>query len=169
MEYYCAMVATGEEKNFKDEAIKATKEGFPDAKFFFFERKLRTNQGKWFDAPLFPGYVFFQVEKFSTEFFTLLRSVRNFYRVLKTNQDPTKFVGTSLLELQDFIKKGESWGLSKVELEEGKAIKVISGPLLGLEGQIYKINKKKKRITITSSIFPDKKIDLMYEDVQLIK
>ena len=168
MEYYCAMVATGEEKAFKEDAEKAAKDVFPDAKFFYFERKLRTNQGRYFDAPLFPGYVFFQTERFTDEFFLLLKSIKNFCRVLKSNQDPTKLIGASLAELQEYIQKGEYWGLSKVDFQTGKGVKIISGPLMGLEGQIYKINKKKKRITITSAIFPDKKFDLMYEDVRVI-
>ena len=168
MEYYCIMVMTGEEKKFKEAAIKTTKDSFPDIKLFFFERKLRTNQGKIFDAPLFPGYVFLSCEKLTDEILIALRKIDGFCRILKSNVDPTMFQGSSLAELQSFIQKGESWGFSKVEFAEGKPIKVVSGPMMGLEGQIYKINKKKKRITITSSIFPDKKIDLMYEDVRVI-
>ena len=169
MEYYCAMVMTGAEKSFKQEAEKASRERFPESKFFYFERKLRTNQGKYFDAPLFPGYVFFQTEKLSDDFFLLLKSIKNFCRVLHSNQDATKLLGAALAELQEYIKKGEYWGLSKVEFQEGKSVKIISGPLMGLEGRIYKINKKKKRITITSAIFPDKKFDLMYEDIRVIE
>ena len=51
-----------------------------------------------------------------------------------------------------------------------KKIRVISGPLAGLEGNIYKVNKKRKRITIMSSLSPNgKHFDLFYEDVELVE
>ena len=63
------MVNTGKEQAFK----KALKEKFPDIQFFFFQRMLKTNKGECFERPLFPEYVFFQVEELTTEFFTALR------------------------------------------------------------------------------------------------
>ncbi|MCI6257514.1 MAG: hypothetical protein MR694_00220 [Spirochaetia bacterium] len=52
----------------------------------------------------------------------------------------------------------------------GKKIRVISGPLVGLEENIYKVNKKRKRITIESSLTSDgKRFDLFYEDVELVQ
>ena len=43
-------------------------------------------------------------------------------------------------------------------------------PLLGLEGNIYMVNKKRKRITITSSLSPyGKHFDLFYEDVEVLE
>ena len=51
-----------------------------------------------------------------------------------------------------------------------KKIRVISGPLVGLEGNIYKVNKKRKPITIESSLTSDgKRFDLFYEDVELVQ
>ena len=167
MEYYCIMVETGGELEFKKNASDALKADFPSAQFFYFERTLRTNKGIKYDAPMFPGYVFLQIDSLNADFLSALRRVKGFYRILRDNLDPTKFQGASLAELEAFIQKGERWGFSKVEFESGKPIKVISGPLAGLEGKIYKINKKKKRITIISSIFPDKRFDLMYEDLVL--
>lgn len=35
MKYYCAMILTGCEKSFKEEAELATKDFFPSTKFFF--------------------------------------------------------------------------------------------------------------------------------------
>ena len=41
---------------------------------------------------------------------------------------------------------------------------------VGLEGNIYMVNKKRKRITITSSLSPDgKHFDLFYEDVEVLE
>ena len=38
MEYYCIMVRTGEEQSFKERALAALKDKFPDVQFFFFQR-----------------------------------------------------------------------------------------------------------------------------------
>ncbi|MGN0750355.1 MAG: hypothetical protein ACI4LS_07690 [Treponema sp.] len=45
----------------------------------------------------------------------------------------------------------------------------MSGPLAGLEGKIFKVNKKRKRITIAFCLNPDgKHFDLFYEDVEVL-
>lgn len=52
----------------------------------------------------------------------------------------------------------------------GKKVRAISGPLVGLEGNIYMVNKKKKHITVISSLSPDgKRFDLLYEDAELME
>ena len=49
-------------------------------------------------------------------------------------------------------------------------MRAISGPLVGLEGNIYMVNKKKKHITVISSLSPDgKRFDLLYEDAELME
>ena len=170
MEYYCIMVRTGEEQSFKERALAALKDKFPDVQFFFFQRMMKSNKGECFERPLFPGYVFFQIEKLTAEFFTVLRHVKDFCRILRDNANPVKFTGTALEELKLFIHNGEHWGISQVQFLPGKKIRVISEPLAGLEGNIFKVNKKRKRITIMSSLTPDgKHFDLFYEDVELVE
>ena len=60
MEYYCIMVRTGEEQSFKERALAALKDKFPDVQFFFFQRMMKSNKGECCERPLFPGYVFFR-------------------------------------------------------------------------------------------------------------
>ena len=172
MEYYCAMVLVGEEKAFKNAAttaaasVKETKPGFPESKFYIFERKLKNRSRGWFEAPLFPGYVFFQVETLSPDFFEVIKNIKGFFRILYDNQHPVKINGAALEELKLYIKNGEHWGLSKVLFVPGQKIKAISGPLVGLEGSIVAVNRKKKQITVQSTLTQDgKKFDLLYEDV----
>ena len=56
-----------------------------------------------------------------------------------------------------------------MEFLPGKNVRAISGPLVGLEGKIYKVNKKRGRVTIMTSLSPDgRKIDLAFESVQLV-
>lgn len=170
MEYYCIMVKTGEETAFKEKAQDAFLGYYPDTEFFFFQRRLRTNKGKYFDAPLFPGYLFFRIEKLSDDFILLLKSLKSFYRILIDNTQPVQIQGKALDELKLFIRNGEHWGVSKVQFLPGKKVRAISGPLVGLEGNIYMVNKKKKHITVISSLSPDgKRFDLLYEDAELLE
>ena len=163
MDYYCAMVLSGQEKAFKETAAAA----LPQARFYIFERRLQNRSRGWFEAPLFPGYIFFQTEKLTPEFFEILRNINGFCRILYDNQHPTQISGQSLEELKLFIKNGEHWGISKVQFIPGQKIKAISGPLVGLEGQIVAVNRKRKQITVQSSLTQDgKKFDLLYEDVE---
>ena len=168
MEYYCVMVLTGEEKSFRNAATEALKESFPDTEFFSFERKLYTPRRGWFEAPLFPGYTFFYTPAFSSELLAELRKIKGFCHILRDNQNPEKITGLSLDELKLFIRNGEHWGISKVQFLPGQKIKAVSGPLMGLEGNIVAVNKKKKQITVQSTITTDgKRFDLLYEDAEV--
>lgn len=169
MEYYCIMVKTGEEQSFKTRALAALKEQFPDMELFFFQRTLRSNRGEYFERPIFPGYVFLAIEKLTAEFFLLLRQVKDFCRILRDNKNPTMFIGSSLEQLKIFIHNGEHWGVSKVKILSGMKIQAVSGPFVGLEGYVHKINRKKKQITIITSLTETAKyIDIMYEDIEIL-
>lgn len=170
MEYYCLMVKTGAEQSFKERAMSVFKDKFPNIKLFFFHRLLKSNKGEYFERPIFPGYVFLQIEELSTEFLMMLKRITDFYRILGNNENPTKIMGNALEELEIFIHNGEHWGISKVKILPGMKVQAISGPFCGLEGQVYKINRKKKQITIMSSLTQDgRKFDLMYEDAEIIE
>ena len=164
MEYYCIMIQTGEEKAFREAALKAV-----DAKIYSFERKLYTKRRGWFTAPLFSGYVFIEVSELTASIFENLKKTSGFCRILRDNQNPVKITGNALEELKLFIRNGENWGISKVQFLPGQKILAVSGPLKGLEGNIVAVNKKKKQITVQSSLtFDGKKFDLLYEDAGMV-
>lgn len=167
MKYYCAMVLTGEEKPFNAAALAAVKELYPHAKFFFFERKLFTKKRGWFNAPVFPGYVFFCVEELTPEFFSIIKRTRSFCRILRDNQNPTEISGRDLDELKLFLRNGELWGVSRLEFLPGQRIRAVSGPLVGFEGNIVRVNRKKKQVTVQSTLpGMSMRFDLKFEEVE---
>ena len=170
VECYCLMVRTGCEAEFKRQATDVlARHGIP-ATVYFFRRRLRKGRGESFDAPLFPGYLFLQVDSLSAQAFALVRGVRNFCRLLPGNATPQQIRGEALRELELVMRHGEYLGVSRVAFLPGKRIRAVSGPMVGLEGCVYKVNKKRKRITVVSSLSPDgKKFDLLYEDVELVE
>ncbi len=170
MEYYCVMVLTGEEKSFKQKALEALQKDYPAIAFYFFERRLFTKNRGWFDAPLFPGYLFLSIDELTIDFFTALKKIKGFCRILPDNQAPRIITGPALEELKLFIKNGEHWGISKLTFSPGQKIKAISGPLVGFEGNIVMVNKKRKQITVQSNITGSSvRFDLKYEDAESVE
>lgn len=164
------MVKTGAEAEFRRQAQEVLERHREAGSVYFFRRRLKKGRGGFFDAPLFPGYLFLQVERLTAENFALLKSVRNFCRLLPSNGEPQMIRGAALEELKLFMRHGEFLGVSRVVFLPGKRIRAISGPMVGLEGNVYKVNKKKRQITVISSLSPDgKKFDLLYEDAELLE
>lgn len=169
VEYYCLMVRTGGEASFKEQATKVFSSQGINATLYLFQRRLRRGKGEYYDAVLFPGYLFLEVEGLTAEVFGLLKKVKDFCRVLPSNAEPQMIRGAALDELKLFMGHGGYLGVSQVVFLPGKKIRAVAGPLMGLEGNVYKVNKKKKQITVISSLSPDgKKFDLLYEEAELV-
>ena len=167
MEYYCIMIFTGEEEKFKNKATEILKEKYPSVRFYYFQRKMYTERRGWFLGTLFSGYLFFQIEELTTDFFTELRTIKGFCRILRDNQNPTRITGSALEELKFLIHNGEVLGVSKVQFLPNQKIKVLVGPFVGYEGNIVKVNKKQKRITVRSSLANNSlTFDLKYEELE---
>ena len=170
MEWYCLMVRTGCEARFKERAGAALAARGIEGQLYFFRRKFSRGRGESIELPLFPGYLFLQVEELGAELFGLLKGVRDFCRILPGNAEPRSIRGDALEELRLLMGHGELLGISRVVFLPGEKIRAVSGPLVGLEGSVYKVNKKKRRITVVSSLSPDgKKFDLLYEDAELLE
>ena len=93
MEYYCLMVRTGSEAEYKKQAQKVLADHGIEASLYYFQRRLKKGKGDFFDAPLFPGYLFLQVEGLRAEVFELLRQVKHFCRLLPSNTAPQMIRG----------------------------------------------------------------------------
>ena len=167
MKYYCAMVLTGEEKEFNKKMREAVCGKYPESEFWFFERKLYTPKRGWFLGAIFPGYIFFSVENLTPEFINILRTIPGFCKLLLDNKEPTQIQGNALEELKLFIRNGEEWGVSKVMFLPGQKVKAVSGPLVGLEGNIIHVNKKYKQITVQATVVNmSMQFDLKFEHAE---
>lgn len=170
MEYYCIMVKTGEEEAFKKKATKELQEDYPDSQFFFFNHLRKSNRGEFYEKPMFEGYVFFKIEKLTSEIITRLKKITGFVRILQENNDPTPFTGDALNQLKLFMRGGEHWGVAKVEFLQDQKVRAVSGFFQGLEGYVFRINHKRKTITIITSLTDiTRKIDVLYEEAEIVK
>jgi transcriptional antiterminator NusG len=118
--------------------------------------KVRRN-GKWFStlAPIFPGYMFVQLEKVETDTYWNLKRLPGFLRFLESNTNivPLNLSDTALL--QHFLSFGEVVGSSAAWFDEDKRIRVISGPLKGMEGRIVRVDRRKGRARVRLELYEE--------------
>ncbi len=125
-------------------------------------RKLRIRRkGVWknYLAPIFPGYLFIESELISAELYWQIKRVPGFLRFLKDNHNIQPLSMRDQDLLTHFLSFGEVVERSKVFFDENKRIRVLQGPLKGLEGKIVKVNRRKGRARV--------KLDLYEESFQI--
>ena len=169
MEYYCIMVKTGSEEKFKESAIQKLAQFGNSSSFYFLKKQMRARNGSVFMEPLFPGYVFMETCCLERSTIEVLKSVKGFYHFLFDNSAPQKLQGNDLNYYICFRNEGEILRISQAKFDENQRIKIINGPLLGLEGKIIRVNRRCKRVTVEIDMFGySKKIDLCYSDAKVM-
>ena len=168
MNYYAVQVKTHSEDKF----INLFRAVHPELKFpiHFPQRRLDIRRGgqiKQSTAAVFPGYVFIEAENdedilaHQWDF----RRTKWFYRFLASNQEITPLADRDLELVLHFIRNaGPVAGRSRVFFNENSRIVVVDGPLMGLEGKIIKVDKRKGRAKIKLDLYDDSfSIDLSFE------
>jgi transcriptional antiterminator NusG len=138
----------------------------------FPRRRVDARRGGWArqaTAAVFPGYVFAEAE---TEEEILARQwefrrTEGFCRFLRSNRDIAPLEGRDLEAALHFIKKaGPVAGRSKAYFEGNSRIVSVEGPLLGLEGKIIKVDRRKGRAKIRLDLYGDSfAVDLSFEAI----
>jgi transcriptional antiterminator NusG len=168
MKYYALQVKTRSEEKY----IKLLKALHPDIQFplYFPRRKIdirRKGRITSSTAAIFPGYIFVETgeEDDILRYQWFFRRTDGFYRFLKSNQNITPLADRDLEAVLHFIKNaGPVAGISKVYFNENSRIVVTEGPLMGLEGKIIKVDKRKGRAKIKLDIYDDSfSVDLAFE------
>jgi transcription termination/antitermination protein NusG len=156
MEYFVIQIKTGIEQQFLD--ITARYHSLYRLRFIW----LRKNTGqkkkgitKDVLVSLFPGYIFVEAERIPVEDLSVLRTISGFIRFLRDNQhiDPLSPMDREIV--RHFISFGEIVGKSKAYFDENSRIKIVSGPLEGLEGSIIKVDRRKKRAKVKLDLYED--------------
>ena len=146
MKWYVLHVRTGMETDIKNELIR---KGYGAAAPM--ETVLERKGYKWVPRLklLLQGYVFIRLQLTDEDFYAVLDVPGVF-----------KFLGVGSPEAirvdeEEYIiwlyNEDEPLGISTVQLEEGGAATVLSGPLKGREGTILRINRRQRRATVAVS------------------
>jgi transcriptional antiterminator NusG len=167
MNYYAIQVKTRGEQKF----MRLFKALHPDVRFsmHFPRRRIdirRKGAMVQSTAAVFPGYVFIEAEEEEIRLRQWdFRRTDGFFRFLKSNQNIIPLVERDLELVLHFIKKtGPVAGISRVYFNENARIVIVEGPLMGLEGKIIKVDKRKKRAKVKLNLYDDSfAIDLAFE------
>ncbi len=160
MSYFVIQVKTKAEDKYLHLAEKILKiRGLDDAGDLLLpRRKLKTRKGGVYRdrlLPLYPGYIFYRTDELNTEVFWTLRRVPGFCRYLRYGDKPEPISGEDEKLLLHFLSFGEVVEASKVYFDVDNRIRVLSGPMRGLEGRIVKVDKRKKRAKVRLSLYED--------------
>ena len=119
----------------------------------FFPRRCLTErrQGKLFktEAPLFPGYIFLESDgTLSPEIYHRLKALPGFFHLLGQHGTLSELKGPDLELVRRFLGFGQVLQASQVYFDENQRIRVVSGPLVGREGQVVSVDRRKGRAKI---------------------
>ncbi len=156
MPYFVIQVKTLGEDKFIDRAGPVVDN--ENGKLIWPRRNLKIRRkGEWNDslAPIFPGYMFLDINEVTTDLFLQLRKIPGFFRFLQSNQNIVSLSGRDMELLAHFISFGEVVDKSVAAFDENNRIKIISGPLKGLEGLIVKVDRRKGRAKVRLDMFKD--------------
>ncbi len=177
MDYYAIQVKTRGEGKFLKIAryLLETHDLLPpkEGKLIWPRRRLtirRRGKQQEKPAPIFPGYVFMETDRFDPDVYWVLKRIDGFFQFLKNNRRIEPLAGKDRETLLHFLAYGEIVSKSQVYFDEDQKIRVINGPLKGLEGNIVKVDKRKKRAKIKLSMYNDSfLIDFGFELLERVK
>ncbi len=95
-----------------------------------------------------------------------LKKIPDFYHFLNNNNDIVPLNDKDLSIITHFLGMGPKIGSSLVRFDENDRIVVIEGPLKGIEGNIIKVDRRKKRAKIRIDFHGSfHTMDLSFEDI----
>ncbi len=156
MSFYAIQVRSRTEARYI--ALTRTRNDDLGENLFFLRRSLRVKKGgTWREeqAPIFSGYVFLRVDAINAETSGLLRTLQGFIRFLPANDRIAPLDAHDEAMLRHFLSFGEVVEKSIVEFDENRRIRVISGPLKGLDGQIIKVDRRKQRARVRLALYQE--------------
>ena len=152
--YFCLHVLTGKEIEVKTSIEKLLKDSEFEFEVWFPSKENRERrQGKEYTVskPLFPGYLFiFWDGEQELDFPQLdIRRTTNVIRFLSYDDGTLSLKGKDLEFAKWIHMHRGNIKRSKVVFKEGQRVHICEGPLLGFDGNVVKVDKHHKRITLS--------------------
>ncbi len=158
-QWYAAFVETSQEDN-----VKARLEyRFADDDCLTFhvpKRMLKERKaGRWHEVirVLFPGYVLIN-GRMGIDEYKKCMDVPGLHRLLKSEREPVIIPSSEIQILQALISSGEVIQASRITIDEGNTVKILSGPLINLEGNVISVNKRKGRAKVEVPFLNKKRV-----------
>jgi transcriptional antiterminator NusG len=155
--WYALFVNTNQEEKVKEILEKEMGDGYL---FIVPTRELRERKsGKWqiIKRKLFPGYILMKANM-NIEVYYKLKKIPGIIKLLR---DDSEFLAVDERELRTLKmllgNEENNIGISKL-YKENDEIRIITGPLSGMEGQIRKIDFRKGRAKLNLSFMNEERI-----------
>ena len=117
----------------------------------------RKDRRKRIKLPLFPGYLFVRAEMDANTYLEILKT-DSVVRVLCNEDQPAPIPYEQVHAIQVLIKNGIA--VTPIPyLREGRRVRVVNGPLMGMEGILLKTKPNKHRLVLS--------VDLLQESVSV--
>ena len=152
--YYVIQVKTGKEQKAIEDILKNKPDDASFDVFAPYRKTLRKYKGvmKEVTERCFPGYVFVETNDAKRLFFELYW-IPGFTKLLGREADTYNFVPldkdeSRMIDILYSVNNNRITEISNIEVKEGEKIRVLDGPLMGLETQIKKVNLHKRTVTI---------------------
>ena len=152
--YYVIQVKTGKEQKAIEDILKNKPDDASFDVFAPYRKTLRKYKGvmKEVTERCFPGYVFVETNDAKRLFFELYW-IPGFTKLLGREADTYNFVPldkdeSRMIDILYSVNNNRITEISNIEVKEGQTIKVLDGPLMGLETQIKKVNLHKRTVTV---------------------
>ena len=104
-------------------------------------------------VPVFPGYLFVEAQEIDPDIFQEFRHIHYFNRFLKSNNNICPLPEDEQRVIIQLTNKGKIIKQSKVIFNEQDRIVVVEGPMMGFEGKIIKVDKRRKRAKVQLSLY----------------
>jgi transcriptional antiterminator NusG len=117
----------------------------------------RRDRRKRIQLPLFPSYVFVRAKMDGHTYLEILKT-RSVVRLLCSNGKPATIPNEQINAIQVLMKNGIS-ATPYPYLKEGMKVRVVNGPLIGIEGILIKTKPNKHRLILS--------VDLIQESVSV--
>jgi len=158
--YFAVQVAARREPRFLRGAHQVI-DRFLGVHLFWPRRSLRLRHaGRWRETlqPIFPGYLFLEAEGIAGDLYHALRAVPGFLRFLPSNQDVQPIPERDARPLAQLLRYGEVVRKSLAVFDENNRIRIIEGPLKGLEGLIVKVDRRKGRAKVKLDLYDESRL-----------
>lgn len=151
--WYVIQVRTGAEENIRLQCEAKIPQDVMERCFIPYYEERRRIRGEWMTLKkiLFPGYVFLITEKIE-ELYMQLKKVTGLTKLLGAGDDIIPLTEAETEFLQRFGGEKQIVEMSEGIIEHSQ-VRILSGPLMGIEGQIRKIDRHKRKAWLEVEMF----------------
>lgn len=152
--YFCVSCFSGKEQTIQDALIKFLSEHLENDFKVWFPMKEATDKKGGISRkvmhPMFPGYLFIFYDSETEDDFPFrdAKKIPHLVRFLRYDDGRHALMGKDLLFARWIHKNEGTIVESKVLLTEGQRLHIAEGPLVGFDGNVVKVDKHHKKITV---------------------